>query len=117
IEQDPYAKGVSVELETVEGALHYELNRRYREHAPDASMNDWQRDEAWLLKIVHAANVLEHVFDSVSGSTLKFRKTLHSPLMTEWILEHEPDRLKPIAELLNEVLVRPGTNPDSNLPN
>ncbi|QDG51154.1 hypothetical protein FIV42_10520 [Persicimonas caeni] len=117
IEQDPYANDVSVELETVETELKNELDRRYREHCPDASSQEWEHNETWLLESVHAAEVIDHVFDFVSESTLELRKTLHSPLMTEWLLANEPEKLRPIANLLEEVLARSVGEDGRELPN
>ena len=49
----------------------------------------------------HGADSLKHVFE---GHELSFDKIVHGRLLTAWILEHEPLRLRPVAELLDQCI-------------
>jgi hypothetical protein len=56
-------------------------------------------DGNWEL-LIDAPNVLKDLFNHFSNATLVFRKTLHSPALTSWLLKNKPNKL---AELLDFV--------------
>jgi predicted ATPase len=66
-------------------------------------------DPNWLVN-VDAAKLLTNLFDEMSGTNLEYRKTTHSLLLTEWILEHKPKLLREVAEFI-ELLVASADEP------
>jgi predicted ATPase len=61
-------------------------------------------DPLWLSN-VNAAKLLTCLFDELSGTNLEYRKTTHSLLLTEWILEHKPHLFKELAEYIESLAV------------
>jgi hypothetical protein len=56
------------------------------------------------LRTVHGARVLEHVFSKLSATRVKYEKSTHGALLTEWLVEHAPEDLLEIADLLAGIL-------------
>ncbi|MBE9126567.1 MULTISPECIES: AAA family ATPase [unclassified Coleofasciculus] len=75
-------------------------NRSYLPQGVDK--NSLSEDE-WLCK-VHGANLLKRLFAEFSETRVEFRKTTHSPELTDWLLEHEPHYLAELTKFLQEVL-------------
>lgn len=59
-----------------------------------------------FLQDVDAPKLLSALFFELSGQTLEYSKTEHSPMLTEWLLDHEPQELQEIASLIEEKLKR-----------
>jgi energy-coupling factor transporter ATP-binding protein EcfA2 len=59
--------------------------------------------ESWVVE-VDAARLLASMFDELSGHTVEYRKTRHSVAITEWLLQHEPEQLAEIVEILDRAL-------------
>jgi AAA15 family ATPase/GTPase len=60
-------------------------------------------DDNWLSK-VHGANLLKNLFQNFCGTLLEFKKTTHSPSITEWIIKNQPEFLSKLAKELKECL-------------
>ena len=65
-----------------------------------------ERKEEWWLNHVHGADLLNDLFQALSGKTVEFRKTEHSVELTKWIAENDPDELREIAKLIEQALDR-----------
>ncbi len=52
-----------------------------------------------------AAGVLREIFNEFTECRVSFEKTLHSVELTNWLLDHDPETLKPLADLLQECLL------------
>lgn len=63
----------------------------------DLSDRDW-------LKEVRAAKLLEDLFVELSDAKEEYRKSTHSVAITEWLLQHDPDHLRELADFLRNVL-------------
>ncbi|YAF96718.1 MAG: hypothetical protein AB3A66_03320 [Nodularia sp. CChRGM 3473] len=61
-------------------------------------------DDNWLFK-VHGAKIIESMFQGLCDSQLEFRKTKHSPMITEWLIENRPDFLSELSEELKSQLI------------
>jgi predicted ATPase len=48
------------------------------------------------------AAIFKTVFSELSKTTLEFRKTRDVPILVEWILENDPDHLRPLAACLRK---------------
>ena len=54
------------------------------------------------LSKVDGADILERLFAELSNATQEFRKTRDVPILVTWILENEPDHLKPLRACLRK---------------
>jgi predicted ATPase len=57
----------------------------------------------WKMKI-HAADLLEDIFLEMSEKRVEYEKTTHSVALTKWLIEHKPDALKEIVNLLASII-------------
>ena len=61
---------------------------------------DWQE---WC-KIVDGASLLGDLFAKLSECRVEYRKTRHSPLLTEWLIRNHKEELKELGDFLREFL-------------
>ena len=52
---------------------------------------------------LHGANVLKHVFATLSESTIVFQKTRDVPSLAAWLVRHKPEHLGELRQFLREV--------------
>ncbi|MEG4087921.1 AAA family ATPase [Microcoleus sp. Pol12B4] len=57
----------------------------------------------WIGKI-DAAKVLDALFAELSEARVKFKKTSHSLMLTEWLLENNPEHFADLAQFLRGIL-------------
>jgi len=79
----------------------FERNRwdpRYFEAVPAERTHD-----VWLRE-VRGAEVLEQLFSQLSEQRVAYDKVRHGVALTDWLLEHAPDDLRDLAELIEGVL-------------
>lgn len=62
------------------------------------------RDAQRRLEEIDAAAVLNDIFSGLSETRVVFNKVEHSVALTEWILEHCPEDLREIVDLLENAL-------------
>ncbi len=62
-------------------------------------------DELWS-ENVHGARILKSLFSHFSEGRVNYDKVAHGVALTTWIIEHAPDDLKELAELIQRVLAR-----------
>ncbi len=67
----------------------------------DATPDSGDRSRPWIER-VRADCVLEKLFSSMSQCRVSYRKPEHSVKLTEWLIEHNPESLKEIADLVAE---------------
>ena len=73
-----------------------EVNKYWDNSKPNTNMlSNWQND-------IHAAKLLEDLFNHFSESQLEYRKTTHSKELTEWIIQNAPDELGELKILLEK---------------
>lgn len=65
-------------------------------HDALSTLADLQHD----LSKLDGADILRRLFSQLSGATLEFRKTRDVPVMVSWLLENNPDHLKPLSKCL-----------------
>jgi hypothetical protein len=66
---------------------------------------DWDQniaDERWL-RNVHSAKLLHDMFDELTDARFIYRKTTHSVALTEWLIEHRPERLAELMEFVRGI--------------
>lgn len=72
--------------------------RNTKDQAAPPDDSEWE-EAAWLSD-AHGANILVDLFGEISEARVEYVKTRHSVEITEWLLQHEPEQLREIAELL-----------------
>jgi len=60
-------------------------------------------ESEWLCQ-VDGAKFLKDLFSQLSQARVEFRKTRHSPRITEWLIENEPEQLSELIDLLVRLL-------------
>jgi predicted ATPase len=61
------------------------------------------RTDDWT-ENVNGALLLGDLFASLSGAKVSFDKTVHAPMLTQWLVDNSPEELKELSELLKSVL-------------
>jgi hypothetical protein len=81
-----------------------EARRRERQYycAADPSQ---MTDENWS-EHIHAAGLLRDLFSDLSETRVTYDKIEHGVELTRWIIEHRPENLREIADLLVMTLDR-----------
>ncbi|WP_239731276.1 AAA family ATPase [Nodularia sphaerocarpa] len=87
----------------VQQYLHLDRITKEKEYLLQGVKKEDVLDDNWLLK-VHGANILESMFQELCDSKLEFRKTKHSPMITEWLIKNQPDFLSELSEELKMCL-------------
>jgi hypothetical protein len=62
-------------------------------------------EKAWYTE-VHGARVLEWLFQDLSEGRVTYDKIRHGETLTRWFLEHKPETLQPIADVISTLLDR-----------
>jgi hypothetical protein len=60
-------------------------------------------DENWL-KRIHAAVLLSEIFSELSEKRVAYDKAAHGVELTRWLIQHAPQDLREIADLLVAVI-------------
>jgi predicted ATP-dependent endonuclease of OLD family len=58
----------------------------------------------WVDENINAARLLDKVFADLSKTRVKFRKTTHSIMLTEWLLEKNPEHFAELVQFLRGIL-------------
>jgi hypothetical protein len=53
---------------------------------------------------INAAKLLDVLFSALSEARVEFRKTTHSVMLTEWLLENNPEHFAELAQFLRGIL-------------
>lgn len=61
------------------------------------------QERSWIERI-DGAKVLREMFSALTESRVRYEKTEHSVALVEWIIKHESDALKEIADILVRLL-------------
>ena len=63
-------------------------------------------DDQWT-ENVNGALLLIDLFESLSAGKVRFEKTVHSPMLTKWLLENSAEELRELSDLIKSVLSNP----------
>jgi predicted ATPase len=80
-----------------------EVQKWLEEHGDEFDTGHEYDTKEWT-ENVHAANLLEELFTDLSDTRVPFDKVRHAPMLTEWIIEHSPEELREIADLLADTI-------------
>jgi hypothetical protein len=60
-------------------------------------------DDSWT-EDVNGARLLEDLFADLTSKQVAFDKTIHSPMLTQWLLENSPEDLRELSDLLKDII-------------
>jgi len=84
-----------------EGLETHKSNKNY---FPKKSTDKELSDSQWVDKNIDAAKLLDALFANFSEARVEFRKTKHSVMLTEWLLENNPDSFAELVQFLRGIL-------------
>jgi hypothetical protein len=79
-----------------------EVKRKDRNYYCSADPSEMS-DEQWI-KRINAAKLLSDLFGELSTNRVPYKKVIHSVDLTRWLLEHSPQDLREVADLLANAL-------------
>jgi AAA15 family ATPase/GTPase len=82
-----------------------EVEAWMEENAADYDTDHEFGTDQWYAE-VHAANLLNDLFNELTNARVNYEKVSHGAKLTEWLIDNEPDVLTELAKLLTEVLGR-----------
>jgi len=65
------------------------------------------RDDGTWLREVRGDRLLRRLFSHFSEQRVQYDKVRHGAALTDWLLEHAPDDLQDVAQLIGQALARP----------
>jgi len=89
---------ISKELESNKVKLKGKKEYFSKETTPDQLLNTQYVDEN-----INAAKLLHVLFANLSSNMVKFEKTTHSFMLTEWLLENDPNHLVELVQFLQNI--------------
>ena len=96
INRDDESRGEPVTANEVQGWID-DHGAEFTKDDLDVGSDDWLRD-------MHAANLLDELFSALTETRLQFDKVHHSTALTKWLIEHSPEDLQEIADMLVEAI-------------
>jgi hypothetical protein len=81
-----------------------ETNKSNKDYFSKASTENELSDSQWVDKNIDAAKLLDALFANFSEARVEFRKTKHSVMLTEWLLENNPDSFAELVQFLRGIL-------------
>ncbi|MEH1812328.1 MAG: AAA family ATPase [Nostoc sp.] len=80
--------------------INQELQSNNKRYFPNGVKNAKANNQEWIYQEIHASHILEDLFND---SKIEFRKTKHSPEITEWILENDEVYLSELINIIEGV--------------
>ena len=81
-----------------------ETNKSNKDYFPKNSTQEDLSNPQGVDEHIDAAKLLGVLFDKLSFARVEFRKTKHSVMLTEWLLENNPDHFAELAQFLRGIL-------------
>lgn len=81
-----------------------ESNKLNKNYFSKTSTEEDLSDSQWVDKNIDAAKLLDALFANFSEARVEFRKTKHSVMLTEWLLENNPDSFAELVQFLRGIL-------------
>ena len=81
-----------------------ESNKLNKNYFSKTSNEEDLSDSQWVDKNIDAAKLLDALFANFSEARVEFRKTKHSVMLTEWLLENNPDSFAELVQFLRGIL-------------
>jgi predicted ATPase len=81
-----------------------ETNKSNKDYFSKTSTEKELSNSQWVDKNIDAAKLLDALFANFSEARVEFRKTKYSVMLTEWLLENNPDSFAELVEFLRGIL-------------
>ena len=81
-----------------------ETNKLNKNYFSKTSTEEDLSDSQWVDKNIDAAKLLDALFATFSEARVEFRKTKHSVMLTEWLLENNPGCFDELVQFLQRIL-------------
>jgi predicted ATPase len=81
-----------------------ETNKSNKDSFSQTSTQKELSNSQWVDKNIDAAKLLDALFANFSEARVEFRKTKHSVMLTEWLLENNPDYFSELVQFLQRIL-------------
>src|SRR4028119_112515 len=81
-----------------------ETHKSNKNYFSKASTEKELSDSQWVDENIDAAKLLDALFANFSEARVEFRKTKHSVMLTEWLLENNPDCFAELVQFLQRIL-------------
>jgi len=81
-----------------------ESNKLNKNYFSKTSTEEDLSDSQWVDKNIDAAKLLDALFANFSEARVEFRKIKHSVMLTEWLLENNPDSFAELVQFLRGIL-------------
>jgi hypothetical protein len=89
-----------VAAEVAEWIEQHRWNSRYVAVSADPK----EESMPYWLEHVHGARLLDDMFKELSQNRVTYDKVIYGVALTKWIIEHNPEQLQAIADLINTVI-------------
>lgn len=81
-----------------------EENKHNKHYFPNGTPQEKLSDSKWVDENIDAAKLLDDLFANFSETRVKFRKPRHPTMITEWVVDKDPNHFSELAEFLRGVL-------------
>jgi hypothetical protein len=81
-----------------------ESNKLNKDYFSKTSTEEELSDSQWVDKNIDGAKLLDALFANFSEARVEFRKTKHSVMLTEWLLENNLDSFAELVQFLRGIL-------------
>ena len=81
-----------------------ETNKSNKDYFSKAFTEKELSNSQWVDKNIDAAKLLDALFATFSEARVEFRKTKHSVMLTEWLLENNPGCFDELVQFLQRIL-------------
>jgi predicted ATPase len=80
------------------------VHKSNKNYFPKNSSDKDLSDSEWVDKKIDAAKLLDALFAHFSETEVEFKKTTHSPMLTEWLLKNNSDCFAELVQFLQDIL-------------
>ena len=81
-----------------------ETHKSNKDYFPKNSTQQYLSNPQWVDEHIDAAKLLGVLFEKLSFARVEFRKTKHSVMLTEWLLENNPGCFDELVQFLQRIL-------------
>ena len=81
-----------------------EINKLNKNYFSKETTQQELSNPQWVDENINAAKLLDNLFSKLSSARVKFRKTTHSIMLTEWLLDNDPEYFAELAQFLRGIL-------------
>jgi predicted ATPase len=81
-----------------------EVNKSNKDYFPKNSTQQDLSNPQWVDEHIDAAKLLEVLFGELSEARVEFKKAKHSIMLTEWLLENNPEHFAELAQFLQRII-------------